>query len=192
MTRNPIPLVAALNAVAGTFTFHNSNPDLSPKHRELHASPLYNGLPPEGTDPLALGFYATQEIIDPVELEIEGNIPSWVSGSLYRGAQGTWDVGNFTSEHWFDGFSRQHRFEIKDGKVFYRSRNGSDEVQDCECFCNFLPLDVNRAHITQSFVRPDYTPAEVLATTRARQFSVPSKRRSEIRAATRVTATRTV
>lgn len=93
---------------------------------------VYNGIPPEGTPPLALGLYSTPEIQDPIQLEIEGEIPQWVTGSLYRGAQGAWDVGNYTSEHWFDGFSRNHRFEIADGKVTYRSRNGSDEVQDCK------------------------------------------------------------
>ncbi|KAF2448415.1 hypothetical protein P171DRAFT_440796 [Karstenula rhodostoma CBS 690.94] len=108
MPHTPIFLLVAITAVAPTFAFHNFNPDFLPKHSEHDVSPLYDGFPPEGTDPLALGFYATQEIIDP----------------------GTWDVGNFTSEHWFHGFSRQHRFEIKDGKVSYRSRNGSDEVQD--------------------------------------------------------------
>ncbi|KAK7179545.1 Beta,beta-carotene 15,15'-dioxygenase [Paraphaeosphaeria sporulosa] len=130
MPCNAISLVVALTAVGPVFAFHNFNPDFLPKHSELDVSPLYNGLPPEGIDQLALGFYATQEITDPIELEVEGDIPPWVSGSLYRGAQATWDVGNFTSEHWFDGFSRQHRFEIKNGKVTYRSRNGSDEVQD--------------------------------------------------------------
>ena len=118
--------------VPSVSAFHNFNPNYSPAPTERDVTPLYNGLPPEGIDPLALGFYATTEVIDPVELEIEGEIPSWISGSLYRGAQGTWDVNNFTSEHWFDGFSRQHRFEIENGKVSYRSRNGSDGVQDCE------------------------------------------------------------
>lgn len=53
-------------------------------------------------------------------------------GSLYRGAAGTWDVSNYTSEHWFDGFSRNHRFEISNGKVKYRSRNATDEIIDCK------------------------------------------------------------
>jgi hypothetical protein len=53
-------------------------------------------------------------------------------GSLYRGAAATWDVGNWTAEHWFDGLSRNHRFEIENGAVHYRSRNGSDELMDCK------------------------------------------------------------
>lgn len=84
--------------------------------------------PPPDANPLALGFYATHEMQEPTALEIEGSIPSWLTGSLYRGGAGTWDVGNYTAEHWFDGFSRNHKFEIADGVVTYRSRNSSDEL----------------------------------------------------------------
>jgi torulene dioxygenase len=86
--------------------------------------------PPPDSDPLTWGFYATPEMSTPSQLEIEGSFPTWLSGSLYRGAQATWDVGNFSSEHWFDGFSRTHRFEIHGGTVSYASRNRSDEVAD--------------------------------------------------------------
>ncbi|MCJ1478615.1 hypothetical protein MMC13_007296 [Lambiella insularis] len=86
--------------------------------------------PPPGSNPLTWGFYATPEVQKPSELHIEGSFPSWLSGSLYRGASATWDVGNYTAEHWFDGFSRNHRFEISNGVVTYRSRNASDELQD--------------------------------------------------------------
>ncbi|KAL7935145.1 carotenoid oxygenase [Trichoderma chlorosporum] len=81
-------------------------------------------------NPLALGLYETPEVRTPIGLSIVGKIPPWVKGSLYRGAAGTWDSGNYTAEHWFDGFSRNHRFEIADGRVMYRSRNASDEVLD--------------------------------------------------------------
>lgn len=80
--------------------------------------------------PLALGFFTTPETQKPVVLDIHGSIPTWISGSLYRGAQAGWNGGNYTSEHWFDGFSRNHRFEISNGKVEYRSRNASDELHD--------------------------------------------------------------
>lgn len=86
--------------------------------------------PPPGSDPLTWGFYATHEMPDATQLPIEGTIPKWLTGSLYRGAAATWDVGNLTAEHWFDGFSRNHRFEIDNGTVRYRSRNGSDELAD--------------------------------------------------------------
>lgn len=82
----------------------------------------------EDAHPLTLGFFNTPEQKDPINLDVEGTIPSWLKGSLYRGAQGLYDVGTFTSEHWFDGFSRLNRFEIADGKVSYRSRNTTDEL----------------------------------------------------------------
>jgi torulene dioxygenase len=86
--------------------------------------------PPPHADPLTFGFYATPEHQQPTQLETEGQFPTWLSGSLYRGAAGTWDAGNYTAEHWFDGFSRNHRFEIDSGVVSYRSRNASDELAD--------------------------------------------------------------
>ncbi|KAI1394163.1 carotenoid oxygenase [Hypoxylon trugodes] len=86
--------------------------------------------PPPDSNPLTWGFYSSPEFQQPTELEIEGTIPTWLSGSLYRGAAATWDVGNFTAEHWFDGFSRNHRFEIANGVVTYQSRNASDELMD--------------------------------------------------------------
>lgn len=95
-----------------------------------HTALAGSGDPPPGSNPISWGFYASKETLEPTELEIEGTIPSWLTGSLYRGASGTWDAGNYTSEHWFDGFSRNHRFEIANGQVTYRSRNSSDEVID--------------------------------------------------------------
>lgn len=84
----------------------------------------------EEPHPLTLGFYNTVEQRTPIELEVLGAIPEWLEGSLYRGAGGRYDVGQFTSEHWFDGFSRLYHFDICHGKVTYRSRNTSDEMVD--------------------------------------------------------------
>lgn len=86
--------------------------------------------PPPGSDPITWGFYGTHEMREPTQLKVEGYFPHWLTGSLYRGGAGIWDVGNYTAEHWFDGFSRNHRFEIANGMVSYRSRNGSDEIMD--------------------------------------------------------------
>ncbi|KAK4895112.1 hypothetical protein LTR27_006718 [Elasticomyces elasticus] len=86
--------------------------------------------PPLGINPVALGLYASPEVREAIELKVEGAIPKWLTGSLYRGAAATWDVGDYTAEHWFDGFSRNHRFEIADGSVSYRSRNSADELMD--------------------------------------------------------------
>ncbi|KAH7130173.1 carotenoid oxygenase [Dendryphion nanum] len=103
------------------------------------ASTPWDGIPPQGVNPLLLGFYNTPETLTPVKLEIEGSIPTWVQGSLYRGAHAGWDAGNYTSSHWFDGFSRNHRFEIQNGQVEYRSRNASDELNDFVRETGLLP-----------------------------------------------------
>ncbi|KAM0320251.1 hypothetical protein ACHAPQ_010006, partial [Fusarium lateritium] len=95
--------------------------------------------PPRGSDPLTWGFYATPEVQDPTKLIVEGTIPKWLKGSLYRGAAATWDVGNYTAEHWFDGFSRNHQFQIANGQVTYKSRNGSDELNDFVRETGLLP-----------------------------------------------------
>ena len=78
--------------------------------------------------PITLGFYNTPEQRQPIPLKVSGTIPAWLEGSLYRGAGGIYDVGSFTTEHWFDGFSRLYRFEISNGEVTYRSRSLTDEV----------------------------------------------------------------
>lgn len=76
MRRASAYLALILTGAAPACAFHNFKPDFLPQHSELDIFPLYNGLPPEGISPLALGFYATPEVIDPVELEVEGDIPS--------------------------------------------------------------------------------------------------------------------
>ncbi len=82
----------------------------------------------EMAHPLALGFFNTPEQPNPTKLEVEGSIPLWLKGSLYRGGPGTYDVGTYTAEHWFDGFTRLNRFEISNGEVSYRSRNATHEL----------------------------------------------------------------
>ncbi|OBT71104.1 hypothetical protein VF21_09515 [Pseudogymnoascus sp. 05NY08] len=79
-------------------------------------------------NPFTLGFFGTPEIRDSINLKVKGKIPHWVSGSLYRGAAATWDNGNYTAELRFDGFSRNHRFEVSDGKVSYHSRNANSKT----------------------------------------------------------------
>ena len=52
-----------------------------------------------------------------------GDIPSWLSGSLLRVGPGKYEWGDTKYNHWFDGESLIHKFEIKDGgKVQYSNR----------------------------------------------------------------------
>ncbi|KAF2194618.1 hypothetical protein K469DRAFT_734422 [Zopfia rhizophila CBS 207.26] len=74
----------------------------------------------------------------PVKLTVKGNIPSYATGVLYRtgplGYKVDTSKGNtWTANHWFDGLSAVHRFQIdclKDEpvQVTYRSRRIVDEL----------------------------------------------------------------
>lgn len=82
--------------------------------------------------PNAVGLDAHYEERNPVELEVDGQIPSYVRGTLFRTGLGprvldTAGGGTFKVNHWFDNFSQVHRFEIDPtGKVIYNSRLTSD------------------------------------------------------------------
>eukprot|EP00158_Paraphelidium_tribonemae_P005034 Partr_v1_DN27125_c1_g1_i1_m15640 putative dioxygenase len=91
--------------------------------------------PPEYTDskiyPYVAGFSNCEETPENTSCEISGTIPAWLSGVLYRAGPGIFDVspaegaskGGYSFDHWFDGISLLHRFEIVQGqKVMYRSR----------------------------------------------------------------------
>jgi carotenoid cleavage dioxygenase-like enzyme len=54
-------------------------------------------------------------IID--NLPIQGKIPEWLSGSLFRNGP-----AYFTGGHWFDGLAMVHKFSFKNGNVSYSNR----------------------------------------------------------------------
>ncbi|KZT39002.1 hypothetical protein SISSUDRAFT_1020819 [Sistotremastrum suecicum HHB10207 ss-3] len=96
--------------------------------------PVSSTLKPEWD--FSLGFMYSPEHREPMELKVTGKIPSWLCGVLYRTGPAIYDVwvqetGKETSiTHMFDGLARHHRFEIKDGAVFYRSRDGADALEE--------------------------------------------------------------
>ncbi|RIB27212.1 carotenoid oxygenase [Gigaspora rosea] len=87
-----------------------------------------------GSWPYARGFQNCSETCDPVTLKVQGNIPKWLEGVLYRTGSGTYKIPSkknpeivFSFDHWFDGLGQVHRFEIRNGVVTYRSRNVASE-----------------------------------------------------------------
>lgn len=58
----------------------------------------------------------------PVKGEIEGEIPAWLEGSLYRDGPGVLNIGDTWYHHVFDGMAVLHKFSIKDGEATYTSR----------------------------------------------------------------------
>ena len=50
-------------------------------------------------------------------LPIQGQIPEWLSGSLFRNGP-----AYFTGGHWFDGLAMIHKFSFQSGSVSYSNR----------------------------------------------------------------------
>jgi carotenoid cleavage dioxygenase-like enzyme len=69
-----------------------------------------------------IGFETLTEegVVD--SLELDGRVPDWLGGSLYRIGPAQFEVGERTVNHWFDGYSMLHRFAIADGRVSYANR----------------------------------------------------------------------
>ncbi|CAH2108020.1 unnamed protein product [Euphydryas editha] len=63
-----------------------------------------------------------EEIIEPVEGEITGEIPQWLQGTLLRNGPGSLKVGSMRFKHLFDSAALLHRFCIQDGHVTYQCR----------------------------------------------------------------------
>ncbi len=69
-----------------------------------------------------LGFSTLEReaVID--ELELSGELPAWLSGSLLRTGPARFEVGSQRMRHWFDGLAMLHRFSIQEGRVSYGNR----------------------------------------------------------------------
>jgi carotenoid cleavage dioxygenase-like enzyme len=69
-----------------------------------------------------LGLTNLDDEITVDELDLEGELPSWLAGSLLRTGPARWDLGDQTVNHWFDGLAMLHRFTIDGGTVSYANR----------------------------------------------------------------------
>src|SRR4051812_28383926 len=69
-----------------------------------------------------LGLTNLDDEITVDELDLEGELPSWLAGSLLRTGPARWDLGEQTVNHWFDGMAMLHRFTIASGSVSYANR----------------------------------------------------------------------
>ncbi|KAI9810742.1 MAG: hypothetical protein M1827_006080 [Pycnora praestabilis] len=88
--------------------------------------------------PNDVGFEPRHEQREPVELTVTGQIPAYAAGILYRTGPGghTVDTAKGTTiskDHWFDGFTQVHRFQILPSssdaaslRVIYNSRTSVD------------------------------------------------------------------
>ncbi|KAI9139895.1 carotenoid oxygenase [Paraphysoderma sedebokerense] len=77
------------------------------------------------------------DVREPIKLIVSGTIPSWVHGVLYRIGPAKFHISDVQGrqngidiDHWFDGLSSVHRFEINEkGEVWYRNRETSIEIE---------------------------------------------------------------
>ncbi|KAK7746233.1 hypothetical protein SLS53_002191 [Cytospora paraplurivora] len=88
--------------------------------------------------PNEAGFENLDEHRGPIILELQGDIPWWVKGSLFRTGPGVNKIEDTTTgtiqlSHWFDGLAQTHRFDIvtdehDDRKlILYSSRRQCDD-----------------------------------------------------------------
>ncbi|KAL0930204.1 carotenoid cleavage dioxygenase 1 [Colletotrichum truncatum] len=91
--------------------------------------------------PNEAGFDGLTEERGPIELNIQGEIPAWAAGALYRTGPGSCKIENTPKgthyvSHWFDGLAHTHKFDIiapeaeSDSKtrVLYSSRRQCDQL----------------------------------------------------------------
>ncbi|WP_276281867.1 carotenoid oxygenase family protein [Halorussus caseinilyticus] len=68
------------------------------------------------------GFRSLDAEHDDLSLDVDGEIPAWLSGSLVRNGPGKFEVGGRRVEHWFDGLAMLHKFRFDGGDVAYSNR----------------------------------------------------------------------
>ena len=69
-----------------------------------------------------LGFQTLEEETVIARLQLRGELPRWLSGSLLRTGPAKFEVGAGSMRHWFDGLAMLHRFTVADGTVSYGNR----------------------------------------------------------------------
>ncbi|KAJ2966740.1 hypothetical protein NQ176_g10005 [Zarea fungicola] len=67
--------------------------------------------------PNEAGFVGLTEHRGPAKLHVNGTIPAYAAGALYRTGPGVGELetaerGTYYVSHWFDGFAHTHRFDI--------------------------------------------------------------------------------
>jgi carotenoid cleavage dioxygenase-like enzyme len=68
------------------------------------------------------GFRSLETECHDYEPAIEGEIPSWLSGTLVRNGPALFDTGDGQVRHWFDGLAMLRRYEFADGTLRYSNR----------------------------------------------------------------------
>ncbi|GMU52767.1 MAG: 15,15' beta carotene dioxygenase [Candidatus Xenobia bacterium] len=70
----------------------------------------------------ASGFETMRSLVNDRPLEVTGQLPEWLQGTLIRNGPGIFEAGPDRLRHWFDGLAVLHQFELGQGRVHYRSQ----------------------------------------------------------------------
>ncbi len=54
--------------------------------------------------------------------QVEGTIPTWLSGTFLSNGPAQFEVGDFQLKHWFDGFAMLKKFEFYEGHVHFQNQ----------------------------------------------------------------------
>ena len=68
------------------------------------------------------GFTSLATEVEELALPVTGELPAWLSGTLFRNGPARFEGGEVPFRHWFDGQAMLHRFAIADGAVTYTNR----------------------------------------------------------------------
>ncbi|ORX51266.1 putative carotene oxygenase [Hesseltinella vesiculosa] len=84
--------------------------------------------------PSPFGFKNVPAIDTLKPLQVLGTIPSWVEGVMYRAGAGKYNIlgengDTYHITHPFDGLAMLHMFQIKDNRIWYRSRHTSSGLE---------------------------------------------------------------
>lgn len=68
------------------------------------------------------GFRSLDTEREEFALDVDGELPDWLSGSLIRNGPAKFEVDGERVDHWFDGLAMLHKFRFADGDVTYTNR----------------------------------------------------------------------
>ncbi len=71
---------------------------------------------------IELAFTSLNSEIEIDSLPVEGNIPQWLNGSLFRNGPAKFETTQVSYNHWFDGLAMIHRYSFHAGQVAYQNR----------------------------------------------------------------------
>src|SRR5438067_464506 len=67
----------------------------------------------------SIGYLTLKDEIKIDSLPIQGKIPDWLEGTLYRNGPSIFEIEDEKIESWFDGLAMLHKFKFENGKISY-------------------------------------------------------------------------